>query len=396
MSRSQSQLLEQFNEIREQARQALFPLKPAGNNTKADDKFLFTAKRTKAGQNLPPYYLVYFLLIDLLGYRNLGRFEKVAWSIPVDLDGTAFLIEYRKFGLGVFAHDPETEEQQAQRIVRLIQKAVKVAKPYFKWVADKAVHESKLNVVNNSFRLFQRYVYFRDSSKSMFTEAEIRKKERVVTERKTTYGISTTIHYPAFELLRNSRYLALAAIDAFFAWTEHIFIHIAILKGKVTTGTEVAQLACADWSVKFKTALGINDISTKIYFDKLLVIRRQLRNFMAHGAFGKEGEAFSFHSTAGAVPVVFGQATTKQTFSLAPESPFDNSEAVKIIEQFITHMWSGPEGPARIYLHDWELPTILTMARDGSYIKAMSSIDKMSEFAEYLGHQMERAADMDY
>jgi hypothetical protein len=86
---------------------------------------------------------------------------------------------------------------------------------------------------------------------------------------------------------------------------------LAVLKGTKTTGGEVAELAGADWSIKFKAALNINDPSTKIYFDKLLVIRRQLRNFVAHGAFGKEGKAFHFHSTAGAVPLAFDHSTTK-------------------------------------------------------------------------------------
>jgi hypothetical protein len=171
----------------------------------------------------------------------------------------------------------------------------------------------------------------------------------------------------------------------FFAWTEHIFIHVSVLKGTVTTGAEVAQLAGADWSLKFKAALDINDLATKDYFDKLLVIRRQLRNFMAHGAFGKEGEAFHFHSTAGAVPVAFDHSTTKKAFSLTPESPFDNAEAVKTIEEFIAHMWSGPEGPAKIYLEDWGLPVILTMARNGSYSRAMSS-DSCVRQVQQIGH----------
>jgi hypothetical protein len=83
-------------------------------------------------------------------------------------------------------------------------------------------------------------------------------------------------------------------------------------------------------------------------------------------------------------------------FSLTPESPFDNAEAVKTIEGFISHMWSGPEGRARIYLEDWGLPVILTMARDGSYSRAMSSDDEMGKFADDLGLRMNNAANMDW
>ena len=84
-------LPEELNIVREAARRAIHPLKPADADTQAEAKFLFTARCTDAGRNLPPYYLVYFLLVDLLGFQNLGRFEKLDWSVPIDLDGVAYL-----------------------------------------------------------------------------------------------------------------------------------------------------------------------------------------------------------------------------------------------------------------------------------------------------------------
>jgi len=58
---------------------------------------------------------------------------------------------------------------------------------------------------------------------------------------------------------QNASWVALAAIDAFFAWTEHIFIHLAILQGRITTGEEVATLAESEWKVKLKCAVDITD-----------------------------------------------------------------------------------------------------------------------------------------
>jgi len=85
----------ELESVREAARKAILPLKAADSNTQADGKFLFNAKRTDAGEKLPPYYLVYFLLADLLEFPNLGRFEKIDWSVPVDLNGVAYLIGNR-------------------------------------------------------------------------------------------------------------------------------------------------------------------------------------------------------------------------------------------------------------------------------------------------------------
>ena len=276
-----------LDKVRELAQRAIVPIVPAHTETKAAKNFLFTATRTDASRQLPPYYLVYFLLVDLLGFTDLGRFEKLAWSVPIDFEGTAYLIEHRKFGVGIFAHGAEGDEQNAKRIVGLIKKGVKVAQPFFRWMADNAVLGSNFNVINNGSRLFERYEYLRGLYESMAAEAEARKEEVEVEQKQFPHGNSTIWRFPHIQLSRNASWLAMSAIDAFFARTEHILIHLAILQGDITSGAEIADRAGAEWSVKFKHALDITDPAMKMHFDELIIIRRQLRNFMAHGAFGK-------------------------------------------------------------------------------------------------------------
>ena len=129
-----------------------------------------------------------------------------------------------------------------------------------------------------------------------------------------------------------------------------MFIHLAILKEGVTTGDKVAELAEADWKIKFKTALDVNERETKMHFDKLVVIRRQLRNFMAHGAFGKQGGAFRFHSGAGGSPRACNTPAWKGPLFPKRRSGFEEEAALKVIDRFIEHLWSGAREPARIYL----------------------------------------------
>lgn len=142
------------------AERAMAPVRPADNSTSAPNDLLISARRTDAGRKLPPYYLVYFLLVDLLGYKNLGHFEKIAWTVPVDYKGKAYLIDHRKFGLGLFVDNPDNWEQDAEEIVVRIHNATKVAQPYFEWYAQKAVADSKLNVKNCTDDLHQRFQFF--------------------------------------------------------------------------------------------------------------------------------------------------------------------------------------------------------------------------------------------
>jgi hypothetical protein len=377
--------------IRNKVRTAIFPLKPAGSESVTPDNFLFDAKRTEAGRQLPAYYLVYFLLVDLLSFKNLGQFDKIAWSVPVDFGGRAFLIEHRKFGLGIFAPESAENETAAAEIVRLIQCAIKIAEPYFDWRAEQAVRASKLNVVNKAKDLFQRFTFFADLYSAKRTEAGQRAHERIETRSESGYDV----HFPAFGLRKEAKWLALSAIESFFSWTEHVFILLAILRGNVVTGDAVAKLAAQNWDVKFKAALEVNDPETKHYYDNLIIVRRQVRNFVAHGSFGKQGEAFLFHSSAGAVPVRLLHHQG-ESFRFGSGIDFVDDEAIALLHAFVNHLWSGSRTSARIYLQEYGLPLILTMAQKGQYARAMSSQDDMTAFAHHLAGVMDRHADMDF
>lgn len=386
-----------IDRIRALARQAIAPLKPVDNTTaEIDGQKLFHASRTNAGRSLPPYYLVYFLLVDLLGYHNAGQWEKTAWSVAVDLNGKAFLIEHRKFGVGVFAQDGDADEPQAERIARLISKAVSVAEPYFVWLAQDAVHRSSINVVNTSASLFERYEFFHESHAQRKAEADARKKERVVRTWKTDSGPAKSVQFPSIKLYKEAQWLAMAAVDCFYSWTEHVFIHVAALQGRVTTGDSVAALAKADWSDKYKTAVRLDDEKSKSFYDKLVIIRRQLRNFVAHGAFGKQGEAFKFHSGAGAVPVLLETRHGQQRFSMFGPADFNEAEALEVMSAFVDFLWSDSRAPARVYVQEHELPLILPYAADGTYARAMVSVESMTEFADHLTAEMDRSANMDW
>ena len=63
----------ELEKTRHAASKALGVIKPADSNTLSDPNFLFTAQRTNAGRDLPPYYLVYFLLVELLNFKDLVK-----------------------------------------------------------------------------------------------------------------------------------------------------------------------------------------------------------------------------------------------------------------------------------------------------------------------------------
>lgn len=402
-----SLLPEAMHRVRDAALKAIGELEPAGApRSEAEPKGLFLSSRTNGGRDLPPFYLVYFLLVDLLRFPSMGKWEKSAWTVSVRYQGRLYGVEHRKMGLGIFAPnlDPdarmgttpsEEAEADAREISALIKKGVSAAEHYFEWRAEQVVNGVNLNVVNHSAGLFDRYTFFCDRFRALSAEFELHKDDRVVEKKTFEDGNEiTSVSSPSYTLHRETRWNAQAAIEAFFSWTEHVFIHLAILQGRLRSGKDVADIAAADWKTKFKAALDVNDTETHMHYEKLLGLRTQIRNFMAHGAFGKQGEAFHFHSGAGAVPVLL---TRKQRhrYSFTGELAFDESAALADIEEFITHLWSGSRAPAQYYLGS-DLPSILTYVVDGTYVHAMQSGEQMQEFVDHLTGQFDRAGDMDW
>ena len=134
-----------MQQVREAALKAIGELVPAGPpKSKMEGRGLVLSSRTDGGRDLPPYYLVYFLLVDLLGFPNLGQWEKVAWTVPVRYRGRLYGIEHRKMGLGIFAPtlDPnarmsgtpsEDAEAAARAISKHIKQGVAAAEPDVDW-----------------------------------------------------------------------------------------------------------------------------------------------------------------------------------------------------------------------------------------------------------------------
>ncbi len=355
--------------------------------------------RTKAGSGLPEYYLVYFLLVDLLGFVHIGPSEKVSFVIPLLFNDQRWAIEHRKMGFGLFAYERETQagqiEESAAEMLRCIRRGVQVARPYFDWRAEQAALGSKLNVRNRSGELFRRFQFLAKLYKSKQDEWTRQRAKSAQIRQEFGYAVDPDLDYDVHDEVE---WIALSAIESFFSWTEHVLVHLAIISGKCVTGHSVSKLAIGEWQEKFKAALDITDPEIKQHYDALTLIRRTTRNFVAHGAFGKNREAFHFHSGAGAVPMILPHRGGRPAYSeygqgLVPGQ--SHVEEMERVNDFVHYLRSGSLAPLWIYL-DRDFDTDLNMAFQGKYRDAMQSCEEMQRFAEEIEWLWDRAANMDW
>lgn len=386
--------------FRERALNEIRPITSASISQEEWRRVAVQSYRTNYGNRLPEYYLVYMLMVDLLRFDAFGPFDKVAWSIPIEFQGMVYLVEHRQRGLGVFAPRVPDAELQAARILRRISNAISAAEDYFHWRARRAIEKSQVSVTNLSNRLYDRYWFFLEQYRLKCREAE----ENVGKVERTHYGNGIIGEsYPEARLRREIEWLAFSVIDSFFSWSEHIFVHLAILRGECTTAADVeAMMTAEDWTHKFEKALDKEDPDINRYHGELTEMRRMFRNFAAHGAFGMNREGFVFYSAAGAVPMTLSHLDGEHSYRFGGEFDhfrsgvaFVGQEQVELMEDFIEYIRSGPLAPAWIYLDAGLSPSLLPGERHRLY-SAMQSEEAMERLVEVESYFMDKHANMEY
>lgn len=374
--------------LKEKIQYIIADIKIPDESTKIEKNWWLKLSYSQASKELPVYYKVYFLLVNLLGFKDLGRAEKTAWSIPIDFEGKAFFIELRKFGLGLYGINMSKKYEKAKKIVKIINKATKMAEPYFDYLANEAIKSSKLTITNNSRHLFERYEYFlKLYEEKAFKDNEDNRRLNFL------YGGQS---YKLYD--RESQWLAMDAIEAFFSWTEHVFVLLAVIMGKVKTGEEVNEIINSDWNKKYKMIFDISKKKDNEFYLKLLSIRRQVRNYMAHGTFSNDMRTFYFHSSTGVIPLNY-KNLSKKNFTFNLENLYLNLidyKTINVLKNFIDFIWSCERKPAKLYIQDSGLPLVLTEAQKGIYTKIMKSSKEMNEYIDRKIWEQERAMNMDF
>lgn len=338
------------------------------------------------------YYLIYMLLVDLLDFRYFGPFEKLTYAIPLEHEGLLYGINYQKSGMRILY----SENGDPEAVFNALKKGMKAAKPYYLWRAEQASTTADLNLVSKCPMLWEKYQYLREKSKCLIERYETEKDVTVVEKGFTEGGSEwTTYKYPAHELLEQGRWIHEAAVDAFFAWCEQTLVHVAVLLGKLTNGKEIADLLHGNFSQKCNLVLDLAVSNDKAVYDDIASLRTELRNYVAHGSFGKDGSTFSFHTAVGSVPLKVLDGRSSAGFSFGIDSVRDWKDDYRRIDEFVSQLWSNGRVPAQLYI-ETGFPCILTYSVDGTYARAMQSESEMTEFISHLGRMMDDAANMDF
>ncbi len=268
-------------------------------------------------------WVLRFLLVEVIGCKDRGRSEKIAWSCELAIDGRLIEFSYRKFGLFALVHGCR-DVAESDDVVRTVLTRFQTGIPLVeRWLIrpriENALREGRVSLENEFCHFLHMYEHFRQLSETSAREAVTLKPVKEVTPD------FLSISFPAVERAHESEFEAHAALIALYSMLEHLLIIEFSLIQQDAHATGVEDFIRLRWSEKFKGVINLADSRVKQVYDQLGILADQNRNPAVHGGIGRSSSRMHVQLEGyGAVDVAIESGSQKRAaYTFLPTLPAD-------------------------------------------------------------------------
>ena len=348
-------------------------------------------------ESVPSPYIVYIIFVVLKDYSHGGRWEKVAWEIPIQYKGEAFMLSHRKFGFQIQSVDGTLEQAQlAQEAIFKIGKATSVAEDLLQPMIRSQIDLGEITLVNDYHHLRARYEYFRACANEQL--AEVREPKIIVDDSLTIHenlNAKFASYNRGIKRKQRAGYYAMSMIDAYFSLLEHILVLVKPFVHLKGTESSLADFIRSNWGSKFKAIFntGSNPSANQIY-SSLLSIKETYRNPSAHGNFLKQGGSLYVHiPRVGAVPMHMSKSKDDIRYSFRSEQEL--ADVCSILDAVDAFLESSITSFGMIYVKSGAEVAYDTQSKK-KY--AVSMIDKATfeQFVDQVCREIDDNTNMDW
>ncbi len=327
-------------------------------------------------------------VFTLLGSRNLGRGEKLAWEFTFSVDGISCSIASQKSGLRLYidrtAFGTEEEaEQFSRRIIGSVIAGQKVAeRDVLRPLGEAQNRAGNVTIRNQYGQLRRAYKYFREG-----VEIAYAGEGRLAKTRPSEHGwwLAPERH--------EAWWNTFAMVVAYFSLLEHILVGCLPFSRFDPDADNAVAFISLKWNEKYKRIFGSSDAQATRFLTKLRAISEAYRNTYGHGGFDKFGATVAFHVPGvGAVPAVLSDIRTSPHFDFVPTAEADFADICSTFDEFETWLGRGQLKNA------WAWITAgLDYRFDEQFRQVVeddtADFDSFLEYSDYLADQ---AANMDW
>jgi len=332
-------------------------------------------------------YIVFIIFVYLKEFSFSGKWEKVAWEIPIKYKDKPFILTHRKFGFRIIANDDEdlTRELAIEAMTQIhksINYAEKLIEPYIK----QKVNNGNITLDNEYGQIRRRFTFFRKEAQKAFN----------VRNDKANYQESLEKYYEESE---KGLYYTSAMLDAFYSLLEQTFVLlIPFIDDASIDNLIIEDFILNNWKEKYKVVFELsNDVEANKHLDKLIQLKEQFRNPLAHGNFLKEGGSFKVHMEhLGIIPMNLTKVDKQLAYSFKGlnEIRFDElCETLDNFERFLVNHERTKFG--MIYIQN-DLPVPFDENTRKRNLIAMTCDESFEEYIHYIKRTIDDGINMDW
>lgn len=359
-----------------------------GNGTKS-----YNENRIELPKNLKIKmpYIVFIIFVKILKFDFQGRWEKVAWEIPVLYKGIPFILAHRKFGFSISTRPREEIDvnELAVEAIEMIHKAIPYAETLIAPEIKKLINEGRITLSNEYLEIRDRYQFFRQKANLEFTNT---KKETEMSK------LIREMRDEPFKT-RHGQYHLIAMLDAYYSMLEHLLVLlIPFLKVELPEEITLEKFISANWKDKYNLVLsGLKDKSVALHLDNLIKIKEQYRNPISHGHFQKNGASIYVHmKNLGAIPMVLTKSKSNLSYGFNELSVITFKDICKAFDALDHFLDEHPDTKHALKYMKTTFPVAFDRRSKQEYSHAMKSDEKFGEFLDSTGRKLDNAMNMDW
>lgn len=343
----------------------------------------------------PAPYIVFIIFVHLKKYEFGGRWEKVAWEIPIKYKGISMMLAHKKFGFSIRTYSDTIEDGKlAQEAIYKINKSIPTAEKLVEPLIKSQVNAGAITLDNDYTFLRSRYEYFREKSiEHLHIELNGGEDSNIDMEEILNSGEMKL----DFRILKGKAASYIAAMaDAYFSLLEHILVLLLPFTKETLCFTTLSKFIGSNWGEKYKILFDIKDREIKKHFDTLRDIKEIYRNPLAHGNFRKEGHSLYVHfPNVGAIPMKLTQSNSIKHFSFYNLKEVELNYICESFDLFDSFLEKRGAKYGMIYIKNG-LSVLYDEETVKSYKNAMNSESSFIEFVNELEQRFENQRNMDW
>ncbi|HEX8821490.1 MAG TPA: hypothetical protein VF794_16315 [Archangium sp.] len=230
----------------------------------------------------PPSYVVRLVFVLLAGSDLPSGQDKSAWAIPIDFDGSTWVVEdWRRYSWHLSG--PVGRDKSAKLLAKKIRAAGSILNSFLQEYGREAFKSDEISLQNQFSRTRGLYEYFRDQVENPPLKPEPTMQGEIPEHTPEEHSVTQLFGSLMGKLFDEaySGWASTAAVVVFF------FAHLEVIMDSCFSlsprkGLTFAAFRQLEWLERFKHLLPVNEPDVQAVYVAIDRVRKQYRNAFAH------------------------------------------------------------------------------------------------------------------